>query len=235
MPLRHSCFLARASACALVTGLFALCAPLAFAQGSTATVEIRFDSISGAAATAAAVPVRLESLTDPADAWSASVESGHSVRFRMVPPGRYRVVSGTAERPIEVASGDELTVSVSQGGANATPGETTLRVSGRDRTAYGTRFNGESLQLLPDSGGVYGLIERADPLVVTELMEGGGTSLDPQRLAASGASWTQTSFRLGDADVTDPDHTGFAMLYPNLNVLEAVSVATAGAHPDSYG
>ena len=80
-----------------------------------------------------------------------------------------------------------------------------------------------------------GLIERSDPLVVTDLMEGGGTCLNPQRLGASGASWTQTSFRLGDADLTDPDRTGFSMLYPNLNALEAVSITTAGGHPDAYG
>ena len=88
---------------------------------------------------------------------------------------------------------------------------------------------------LPKSGSVYGLIERSDPLVVTERIEGGGTYIDPQRLAASGASWTQTSFRLGDADVTDPDRTGFAMFYPNLDTLQAVSVTTAGLPPDGYG
>ena len=64
--------------------------------------------------------------------------------------------------------------------------------------------------------------------MVTDLIEGGGTSLDPQRLGASGASWTQTSFRFGEADVTDPDRTGFTMFYPNLDTLQAVSVATAG-------
>ena len=158
------------------------------------------------------------------------------MRFRLVPPGRYRIVSGAVERPIEVASGDEVTISVSrdQGQASA-GGDTTLRVSSKDRSGYGTRFSSADLQLLPDSNGVYGLIERSDPLVVTDLMEGGGTYLDPQRLGASGASWTQTSFRLGDADLTDPDRTGFAMLFPNLNALEAVSVATAGVHPDAYG
>ena len=159
-----------------------------------------------------------------------------SVRFRFVPPGRYRIVSGTVERPIEVASGDELTISVSRDqGQAAAGGDTTFRVSAKDRHGYGTRFNGAALQLLPDSGGVYGLIERSDPLVVTDLMEGGGTYLSPQRLGASGASWTQTSFRLGDADLTDPDRTGFSMLYPNLNALEAVSITTAGGHPDAYG
>ena len=164
------------------------------------------------------------------------IERGQSVRFRLVPPGRYRVVSGTVERPIEVASGDELTISVS---LRSGP-----RVGGRrhdlPRQRQGPhrlrdQVQRRRLQLLPDSNGVYGLIERSDPLVVTDLMEGGGTYLNPQRLGASGASWTQTTFRLGDADVTDPDRTGFAMMYPNLNALEAVSIATAGGHPDAYG
>ena len=103
-----------------------------------------------------------------------------------------------------------------------------VRVTARDRTAYGTRFNAAALELLPQSNGVYGLIERSDPLVITDRMEGGGTYPEPQRLGASGASWTQTTFKLGDADITDPDRTGFAMLYPNLDALEAVSAATAG-------
>ena len=216
--------------------MLVLCAARAWAQGSSATVEIRFDPGTAVASSQAPLPVRLESLNDPTRAWSAQVERGQSVRFRLVPPGRYRVVSGAVERPIEVASGDELTISVAKDQTTSSPGgDTTFRVSAKDRSAYGTRFNGAALQLLPDSGGVYGLIERSDPLAVTDLMEGGGTYLDPQRLGASGASWTQTSFRLGDADLTDPDRTGFAMFYPNLNAFEAVSVATAGAHPDEYG
>ena len=114
-------------------------------------------------------------------------------------------------------------------------GDPEMRVAGTHRTAYGTRFDSAALELLPRSGSVYGLIERSDPLVVTERIEGGGTYLEPQRLGASGASWTQTSFRLGDADVTDPDRTGFAMFYPNLDTLQAVSVTTAGLPPDGYG
>jgi hypothetical protein len=223
--------------CAFVLALQILAAASAAAQGSTATVEIRFDSPASSPTPASALlPIRLESLSDATRAWSAEVESGRSVRFRLVPPGRYRIVSGAVERPIEVASGDELTISVSRDqGQASSAGDTTFRVSAKDRSGYGTRFNGAALELLPDSNGVYGLIERSDPLVVTDLMEGGGTYLNPQRLGASGASWTQTSFRLGDADLTDPDRTGFSMLYPNLNALEAVSVATAGGHPDAYG
>ena len=235
MTFRRSCPRARGQVCALVVALQVLTVATAAAQGSTATVEVRFDSATASPA-AALLPIRLESLSDATHAWSAQIESGGSVRFRFVPPGRYRIVSGTVERPIEVASGDELTISVSRDqGQAAAGGDTTFRVSAKDRHGYGTRFNGTALQLLPDSGGVYGLIERSDPLVVTDLMEGGGTYLSPQRLGASGASWTQTSFRLGDADLTDPDRTGFSMLYPNLNALEAVSITTAGGHPDAYG
>ena len=111
-----------------------------------------------------------------------------------MPPGRYRIVSGTVERSIEVASGDELTISVSRDqGQPAGGAETTFRVSAKDRNGYGTRFNGTALQLLPESNGVYGLLERSDPLVVTDLMEGGGTYLNPQRLGASGASCDRSS------------------------------------------
>ena len=157
---------------------------------------------------------------------------GESVRFRLVPPGAYRVISGDVEQRVEVASGDEVTIDVGQ---RAASDRRDVRVTARDRTAYGTRFNAAALELLPQSNGLYGLIERSDPLVITERMEGGGTYPEPQRMGASGASWTQTTFKLGDADITDPDRTGYAMLYPNLDTLEAVSVATAGIHPDTYG
>ena len=92
-----------------------------------------------------------------------------------------------------------------------------------------------ALRLLPQSGSIWGLIERADPLVVTDRIEGGGAYPEMQRIGASGASWTQTSYRLGEADITDPDSTGFPLLYPNLDALEAMSVITAGQTPDVYG
>ena len=235
MTFKRSCARAPRQVCAVFIGVLLAAAASAAAQGSTATVEVRLDA-PAAEAGAVPVPVRLVSISDPSHAWSALMQGPEPVRFRLVPPGRYTLVSGAVERAIEVASGDEVTVSVSPARTGASvAADTRLKVSARDRTAYGSRFNGASLQLLPDSGAVYGLIERSDPLVITDLMEGGGTYLNPQRLGASGASWTQTSFRLGDADLTDPDRTGFAMMYPHLNAFEAVSVATAGIHPDTYG
>ena len=201
------------------------------AQGSAATIEVRLDSTGDAT-----VPVRmlLRSATDPSQSWSAELTRGESVQFRLVPPGSYRLISGVVEQRLDVASGDKLTVELTRPAPQG-PDVHQITVGGTHRSAYGTRFDQAALDLLPRSGSIYGLIERSDPLVVTELIEGGGTYLDPQRLGASGASWTQTSFRLGDADVTDPDRTGFAMFYPNIDTLRAVSVTTAGVPPDGYG
>jgi hypothetical protein len=198
------------------------------AQGSTATIEVRVQS---AGAASVPLPVQLGSVTS-SQSWSANIRSGEGVRFRLLLPGRYRLVADGVERQLEVQAGDALTVDVT---AAAAGGGSDVRVARTDRTAYGTQFNAAAIERLPDSGGIYGLIERSDPLVVTELLEGGGAYMEPQRLGASGASWTQTSFRLGDADVTDPDRTGFAMFYPNLDALQAVSVTTAGLHPGGYG
>ena len=180
------------SALVLVGLLVAVRTDLAEAQGSAATIEVRLDSTGDAA-----VPVRvqLRSATDPSQSWSAELIRGESVQFRLVPPGSYRLISGTVEQRLDVASGDKLTVDLTRP-APAGPDVREMIVGGTHRTAYGTRFDQAALDLLPKSGSVYGLIERSDPLVVTERIEGGGIYNDPQRLGASGASWTQTSFRL---------------------------------------
>lgn len=233
MTLTRSCARAHGQVCAALAALILGFLPtVAKAQGSTATIEVRV-APPAAGAAAAPIPIQLLSVDDPLHSWFAQMQGGEVIRFRLVPPGTYRLVSGDAERRVEVASGDELTVDVSAPGAPSD--RLDLRITARDRTAYGTRFNAVALDLLPQSGGVYGLIERSDPLVITELMEGGGAYPEPQRLGASGATWTQTTFKLGDVDITDPDRTGYALLYPNLDALQAVAVATAGVHPDTVG
>jgi hypothetical protein len=236
MTRRHGCVRGHRRLCLALVGV--LCAgrvSVARAQGTAATIDVRVASARvGSGAADAPVPVQLQSVTDPSQSWSAQLGSGASVRFRRVPPGRYRLISGTVERPLDVASGDALTVDITRAAPPAAPAPD-MRVTGTHRTAYGTRFDSAALERLPQSGGVYGLIERSDPLVITERIEGGGAYPEPQRLGASGASWTQTSFRLGDADLTDPDRTGVAMLYPNLDTLQGVSVTTAGLPPDEYG
>ena len=219
---------------ALVGVLSAGGASVAEAQGAAATIEVRVRRLPPGQVRGSDAPVQLRLRDGSVAILVGAAEWGESVRFRLVPPGRYRLISGTVEQHLDVASGDKLTVNITRAAPPAADVHE-MPCDGTHRTAYGTRFDSAALDLLPQSGSVYGLIERSDPLVVTERIEGGGTYLEPQRLGASGASWTQTSFRLGDADVTDPDRTGFAMFYPNLDTLQAVSVTTAGLPPDGYG
>jgi hypothetical protein len=223
---------AHSRVCAALIALFC-CFPAAnlLAQGSTASVEIRVDP-PATGTDPVKVQVQLLSVLDPLHSWTAEVQAGETVRFRLVPPGSYRLISGSVERRVDVASGDELTITI---GSAAGQDSRDVRLAARERSAYGTRFNSTMIEMLPQSGGIYGLIERSDPLVVTERMEGGGAYPEPQRLGASGASWTQTTFKIGDVDITDPDRTGYAMLYPNLDALQAINVATAGMPPDTYG
>ena len=205
----------------------------ASAQGPTANIGVRL--VPRGAPDGVPLSLRLESTADASLSWTADIHPGETVHFRLLSPGRYRLICGTMERVLTAASGDDLFVEIVGRSSQARPPANELRIVELDRSGYGTRFDSDALQHLPSSGGVFGLIERSDPLVVTERLEGGGAYPEMQRLAASGSSWTQTSYRFGDADITDPGDTGLPMLYPNLDTLEAVSVVTAGLPPDAYG
>src|SRR6185436_6522467 len=110
------------------------------AQGSGATIEVRVESArEGPSAADASIPIQLWSLADPSQSWSAQSSRGEIVRFRLVPPGRYRLIVGTVERQLAV-SGDDLRVDVTRAAAPAS-GAHEVRVTGTGRTAYGTRFN----------------------------------------------------------------------------------------------
>lgn len=233
MTLRASSARARLRALILAIGAIASCTITLAAQGPTATIGVRL--VTRDTADITPIALRLESTADASLFWTADIEPGQTVDFRLLSPGRYKLICGTVERVLMAESGDDVFVEIVGSGAPSARDSRELRIIESDRSGYGTRFDADALQRLPGSGGVFGLIERSDPLVVTERLEGGGAYPEMQRLSASGASWTQTSYRFGDADVTDPAVTGLPMLYPNLDTLEAVSVVTAGLPPDGYG
>src|SRR4051794_3264828 len=207
------------------------------AQGPTARVEVQLAASPGSGRETGK-PVRLElrSDSDPAQSWSVAVGPTEPVVFRFLPAGGYRLIGDTVDFHFVAVSGEQVTLEfapATQAGRGSTAAEVRTTVSRPG--GYGTRSDSTVLEGLPQSGSIWGLIERADPLVVTERIEGDGAFPEMQRMGASGASWTQTSYRLGEADITDPDSTGFPLLYPNLDALEAMSVITAGHTPDVYG
>jgi hypothetical protein len=212
---------------------------LASAQPATATVEVRLHVADDATAVNSerSVRVELRSILDQSLSRSAFLHPQEPARFRFVPPGRYRISADRVHRKLDLdlVPGDTVTIQVLTAVADGDARSADLHIGERSRTGYGTRWSSAPLHLLPGSGGVFGIIERSDPLIVTERIEGGGAYPEMQRLAASGASWTQTSYWLDGANITDPDRTGFPLMYPNVDALDSMSVVTAGHSPDGYG
>ena len=83
---------------------------------------------------------------------------------------------------------------------------------------------------LPHAGSAWDILETTAPFIVTGRMDTGGVvSPVPDRLGLLGASWTQTSYRLGRTDITDLAHGGMPLLYPDLSLTDGLQIEGAGA------
>ncbi len=82
---------------------------------------------------------------------------------------------------------------------------------------------------LPHGDTAWDLLETVAPFAFTEPMNTGGTlSGVPLLVGSEASSWTQASFRLGLADITDPGSGGKPLLYPDLSLVDHVQLTTAG-------
>jgi hypothetical protein len=78
---------------------------------------------------------------------------------------------------------------------------------------------------LPHGDSAWDLIETVAAFAFTEPMNTGGTLTGVPLLAGSEASsWTQTTFRLGIADITDPSTGGRPLIYPDLSLVGQLQV-----------
>ena len=83
---------------------------------------------------------------------------------------------------------------------------------------------------LPHGDTVWDLLETTAPFVFTEPMNTGGTlSGAPVLVGTEASSWTQTSYRLGSADITNPAPGGTPLLYPDLSFIDAIELRPAGS------
>src|SRR6185436_8698643 len=87
----------------------------------------------------------------------------------------------------------------------------------QERPALGASMTVEALGTLPSSANLFSLLDTVVPDVIA-----GSAS----RVGAHGSTWTQTLFRVGDADVTNPRGTGAPLLIPGVKEWEQVNVAT---------
>ena len=96
-----------------------------------------------------------------------------------------------------------------------------------DRPPLGAEITVGPLGDLPSSTNLFALFDTIVPDVIADRLDTGGTATGaPSRTGAHGSTWTQTTFRVGDADITDPNATGLPLLMPGVDVWERVEVAT---------
>src|SRR3569832_2817474 len=78
---------------------------------------------------------------------------------------------------------------------------------------------------LPHGDSAWDLLETVAPFAFTEPMNTGGTLTGvPLHVGGDASSWTQTSFRVGIADLTAPSTGGRPLLYPDLSLIGSVHV-----------
>jgi hypothetical protein len=97
----------------------------------------------------------------------------------------------------------------------------------QERPPLGASITVDALGSLPASANLFSLLDTVVPDVIADRIDTGGLSAGAAaRVGAHGSTWTQTIFRVGDADITSPTGTGVPLLIPGVNQWDRVDVAT---------
>ena len=92
----------------------------------------------------------------------------------------------------------------------------------------GTMFDAAALAALPSGREPWSLLRTAEAAVTADRIESGGLFLGtPALLGVHGASWADTTWRLGAIDVTDPDRGGTPLIAVPAEALESLTLKTA--------
>lgn len=92
----------------------------------------------------------------------------------------------------------------------------------------GSVFDAVALAALPSGGEPWSLLRTAEAVVTADRIESGGLYAGtPARFGVHGASWTETTWRLGGIDITDPDRGGTPLIAVPAEAIESITLATA--------
>jgi hypothetical protein len=96
-----------------------------------------------------------------------------------------------------------------------------------DRPALGSTFTGPNLADLPTGGSLYSVFDTMAAEVISDRIDTGGLYTgEAARIGSHGSSWTQTLFRVGDVDITNPSGSGTPLLVPSVYGWDRVQTAT---------
>lgn len=94
------------------------------------------------------------------------------------------------------------------------------------RPPLGASFTVDALGTLPSSASIFPLLTSVADVIGDRIDTGGISAGSPARVGAHGSTWTQTTYRVGDADITNLSGTGTPLLMPGIDVWERVDVST---------
>jgi len=92
----------------------------------------------------------------------------------------------------------------------------------------GSIFDAAALAALPSGREPWSLLRTAEPTISADRIDAGGLFLGaPALFGVHGTSWTDTTWRLGDVDITDPDRGGTPLIDVPAEALESLTLTTA--------
>jgi hypothetical protein len=116
--------------------------------------------------------------------------------------------------------------------ASAADAQTTEPASSRQ--PVGVSFTIDALSDLPSGANIFSLLDTSVAELISDRVDAGSLTVgDPARFGAHGSSWTQTMYRIGDVDISDPSASGIPLIVPGLLELERMDVATAALGLDA--
>lgn len=96
-----------------------------------------------------------------------------------------------------------------------------------DPPSLGSSFRVETLADLPLGNNVYSVLETTQSEVIADRFNSSGLNAgEAARLGGFLGSWSQTLFRIGEVDITDPAGSGAPLLFPELLFWQRVDVTT---------
>ena len=112
------------------------------------------------------------------------------------------------------------------GRADAQDAPKPLPTALREGVAYQSSFDAALVAALPAADSVFSFLETAQAETISTRISGGGLGFGAApRLTFFGSSITQTEYRIGDVNVTDPAIGGVPLITPELFLWQRVSVA----------